>query len=43
MIKYVKDEKLAIQHGLNAKFLAETKFSRDSLAKEYENYMNSIL
>ena len=43
MIDYVANENLAIQHGANAKFLAETKFNRDFLAKEYVNYMNSIL
>jgi len=43
MIGYVANENLAIQHGANAKFLAETKFSRDFLAEEYVKYMNSIL
>ena len=42
MIDYVANENLAIQHGANAKLLAETKFSRDFLAEEYVNYMNSI-
>lgn len=40
IIKYVKDEKLAIQHGLNAKELAENKFNRDKLAVKYLDYMN---
>jgi glycosyltransferase involved in cell wall biosynthesis len=43
MIDYVVNENLAIQHGVNAKFLAETKFSRDFLAEEYVKYMNSII
>ena len=43
MMEYVANENLAIQHGANAKFLAETKFNRDFLAEEYMNYMKSIL
>lgn len=43
MMDYVANENLAIQHGANAKVLAETKFSRDFLAEKYLNYMNKVI
>lgn len=43
MFKYVKDENLAIKHGLNAKELAKNKFDRDRLALKYLEYMNELI
>lgn len=43
MIKYIKDEDLAIQHGLNAKILAENKFNRDILASKYMDYISILV
>jgi glycosyltransferase involved in cell wall biosynthesis len=43
MIKYVRVENLAIQHGLNAKELAENEFDRDRLALKYLDYMNELI
>jgi len=43
IIEYVKDERLAIQHGLNAKELAENKFNRDKLAVKYLDFINQLI
>ena len=43
MIKYINNQELAIQHGLNAKELAENKFNRDKLAVKYLDFINQLI